>query len=80
MIDGGMTPRPVADISLQYFNPKQSTIVVMIMIQLISAILVGLFILVWKGQELNQQDVTLFMAGIMVAFFLLNSVYARITQ
>ena len=80
MMDGGMTPRPVADMSLQYFNPKQSTIVDMIMIQLISAILVSIFILGWKGQELNQQDVSLFMVGIMVSFFLLNTVYARITR
>ena len=79
-MEGGLTPKPVADMSLQYFNPKKNTIVDMIMIQLISAILVGLFVLVWKGQELNQQDVSLFMVGIMVAFFLLNSVYARITQ
>ena len=79
-MDGGMTPRPVADMSLQYFNPKQSTIVDMIMIQLISAILVSIFILGWKGQELNQQDVSLFMVGIMVSFFLLNTVYARITR
>jgi len=70
----------VADMSLQYFNPKQSTIVDMIMIQLISAILVSIFILGWKGQELNQQDVSLFMVGIMVSFFLLNTVYARITR
>ena len=80
MMDGGITPRPVADMSLQYFNPKQSTIVDMIMIQLISAILVSIFILGWKGQELNQQDVSLFMVGIMVSFFLLNTVYARITR
>ena len=80
MMDSGMTPRPVADMSLQYFNPKQSTIVDMIMIQLISAILVSIFILGWKGQELNQQDVSLFMVGIMVSFFLLNTVYARITR
>ena len=80
MMDSGITPRPVADMSLQYFNPKQSTIVDMIMIQLISAILVSIFILGWKGQELNQQDVSLFMVGIMVSFFLLNTVYARITR
>tara|TARA_B100000287_G_scaffold47900_1_gene42670 strand:- start:4569 stop:4808 length:240 start_codon:yes stop_codon:yes gene_type:complete len=79
-MDSGITPRPVADMSLQYFNPKHSTVVDMIMIQLISAILVSIFILGWKGQELNQQDVSLFMVGIMVSFFLLNTVYARITR
>ena len=36
MMNGGMTPQPMADMTLQYFSPKHSTIVDMIMIQLIS--------------------------------------------
>jgi len=80
MVNGRMTPQPMADMTLQYFSPKHSTIVDMIMIQLISAILVGLFILVMKGNELSQNDASLFMVGIMASFFLLTTVYSKITR
>tara|TARA_R110000824_G_scaffold29776_2_gene98695 strand:+ start:2203 stop:2448 length:246 start_codon:yes stop_codon:yes gene_type:complete len=80
MNGGGMTPKPVADMTLQYFNPKHHTIVDMIMIQLISAIIVGLVILVYKGDDISQTDASLFMVGIFSAFILLTTVYSRITR
>lgn len=75
-----ITPKPVADMTLQFFSPKHSTIVDMIMIQLISAIIIGVFILIYKGNSISQTDATIFMVGIMFSFILLNSVYTRIIR
>jgi len=81
MISGGsITPKPVADMTLQFFNPRHSTIVDMIMIQLIAAIITSLIILIYKGNEISQNDATLFLVGIFASFILLTTVYSRITR
>ena len=44
-----IVPRQVADMSIQFFAPKRQVIVDMVMVQLISAILVFMGILVFKN-------------------------------
>jgi len=80
MMGGGMTPRPVADVSLHFFSPKHSVIIDMIMIQLITAMLVGLLILVFKGNELTQTDASIFLIGMFGSAMLLSTIYARISR
>tara|TARA_R110002012_G_scaffold30927_5_gene93401 strand:- start:1604 stop:1849 length:246 start_codon:yes stop_codon:yes gene_type:complete len=81
MMNGGsITPKPVADMTLQFFNPRHSTIVDMIMIQLIAAIITSLIILIYKGNEISQNDASLFLVGIFGSFILLTTVYSRITR
>jgi hypothetical protein len=50
------------------------------MVQLISAMIVGLLILLFKGGELNASETSMYMIGIFVSFILLTTVYARITR
>ena len=75
-----MAPKPVADVSLHFFAPKHSVIIDMIMIQLITAMLVGLLILVFKGNELNQTDASIFLIGMFGSAMLLSNIYARISR
>tara|TARA_R100000734_G_C3289433_1_gene81507 strand:+ start:487 stop:735 length:249 start_codon:yes stop_codon:yes gene_type:complete len=76
----GITPKPVADISLHMLAPKQSVIKDMIMIQLISAMIVGLLILVFKGADMNQTDASIFMMIIFGSGMLLSTIYSRISR
>lgn len=77
---GHLVPKQFADISLNLMAPKHSVIIDMIMIQLISCILGGLFILVFKGSDISQTDASLFMIGIFGAAMLLGTVYTRINR
>ncbi len=77
---GNLVPKQFADISLNLMAPKHSVIIDMIMIQLISCILGGLFILVFKGSDISQTDASLFMIGIFGAAMLLGTVYTRINR
>ena len=75
-----IVPRQVADMSLQFFAPKRQVIVDMVMVQLISAILVFMGILVFKNAEISQSDMSIYMIGIFVSFVLLTQIYQRITR
>ena len=76
----GITPKPVADISLHFLAPKQSVIKDMRLIQLISARIVGLLILVFRGAEMNQTDASIFMMIIFGSGMLLSTIYSRISR
>ena len=76
----GITPKPVAASSLHFLAPKQSVIKDMIMIQLISAMIVGLLILVFRGAEMNQTDASIFMMIIFGSGMLLSTIYSRISR
>ena len=82
MMSGNGMPMPssVANMSLQMFSPRRSVIIDMVMIQLISAILCALFILVMKGNEINQTDASMLLIGIFAAFMMLGTIYTRITR
>ena len=47
-------PRQFANMSLQMFSPRRSVIIDMVMIQLISAIICALLLLVLKGDAISQ--------------------------
>ncbi|MAK83995.1 MAG: hypothetical protein CMJ17_19320 [Phenylobacterium sp.] len=66
--------------SMQFFAPKRQVIVDMVMVQLISAILVFMGILVFKNAEISQSDMSIYMIGIFVSFVLLTQIYQRITR
>lgn len=75
-----LIPTQVADMSMQFFSPKRQVIVDMVMIQLISAILVFVGILVFKNGDISQSDMSIYMVGIFVSFILLTQIYQRITR
>ena len=75
-----IVPRQVADMSMHFFAPKRQVIVDMVMVQLISAILVFMGILVFKNAEISQSDMSIYMIGIFVSFVLLTQIYQRITR
>tara|TARA_R110000744_G_scaffold329155_1_gene434661 strand:+ start:2208 stop:2468 length:261 start_codon:yes stop_codon:yes gene_type:complete len=75
-----MIPKQVANFSLNMFTHKHSVIIDMIMIQLISAILCGLFILVFKGGDISQTQASIFMIGMFSAAMTLGTVYSRINR
>lgn len=73
-------PSSVAEVSMHFFSPKRSVIIDMIMVQLISAILVGLMILMFKGNELNAQESSVYIIGIFLSFMFITAIYSRITR
>ena len=73
-------PKEFAEVSMHFFSPQRSVIIDMVMVQLISAMIVGLLILLFKGGELNASETSMYMIGIFVSFILLTTVYARITR
>lgn len=73
-------PKEFAEVSMHFFSPKRSVIIDMVMVQLISAMIVGLLILLFKGGELNASETSMYMIGIFISFILLTTVYARITR
>ena len=66
--------------SMQMLAPKRSVIVDMVMVQLISAIVIFVGILLFKANEINQSEMTMMVVGVFLSLFLLTSVYHRITR
>jgi hypothetical protein len=52
----------------------------MVMVQLISAILIFLGILMFRTGEITQIEMTGYTFGVFVSFFLLTSIYQRIAR
>ena len=77
---GGIVPKQFADMTMHMLSPRRQVVVDMVMVQLISAILVFAGILVFKGNEISQSDMSIYMIGIFVAFVLLTQIYQRITR
>ena len=77
---GGMVPKQFADMTMHMLSPRRQVVVDMVMVQLISAILVFAGILVFKGNEISQSDMSIYMIGIFVSFVLLTQIYQRITR
>ena len=76
----GVVPNQVAGFTLNMFSHKRSVIIDMIMIQLISAILCGLFMLVFKAGDISQTDASFAMIGIFVSMMGLGTIYSRISR
>ncbi|MHA2024010.1 MAG: hypothetical protein ACTSWQ_10150 [Candidatus Thorarchaeota archaeon] len=73
-------PKQVADMSIQMLSPRREVIVDMVMVQLISAILIFLGILMFRTGEITQVEMTGYTFGVFVSFFLLTSIYQRIAR
>ena len=73
-------PSGVANFSLNMFSHKRSVIIDMIMIQLISAILIMLFVLVFKAADINQTDASMAMIAIFISMMGLGTIYTRISR
>ena len=70
----------MANLSLNMFSHKRSVIIDMVMIQLISAILVMLFVLVFKAADISQTDASMAMIAIFVSMMGLGTIYTRISR
>ena len=79
-IPGIPIPSQFADMSMQLLAPKRSIIVDMVMVQLISAIVVFVGILLFNENEISQSEMTMMVVGVVLSLFLLSSVYHRITR
>jgi hypothetical protein len=73
-------PNQVANLSLNMFSHKRSVIIDMVMIQLISAILVMLFVLVFKASDISQTDASMAMIAIFISMMGLTTIYTRISR
>ena len=73
-------PIQVANLSLTLFTHRRSVIFDMVMIQLISAILVMLFVLVFKAADISQTDASMAMIAIFVSMMGLGTIYTRISR
>ena len=73
-------PNQVANFSLNMFSHRRSVIIDMVMIQLISAILVMLFVLVFKANDISQTDASMAMIAIFVSMMGLTTIYTRINR
>jgi hypothetical protein len=78
--NSGLVPTQVASFSLNMFSHRRSVIIDMVMIQLISAILVMLFVLVFKANDINQTDASLALIGIFISMMGLGTIYTRINR
>lgn len=80
---GGMSmpmPKQLADMSMHMLAPKRQVIVDMVMVQLISAILIFMGILIFKNGDITQAEMSMYMVGVFLSFILLTSIYQRITR
>lgn len=82
MIGGSsnLIPRQIADMSMHMLSPKREIVVDMVMVQLLSAILIFMGILVFKNTEISQMEMSIYMIGLFTAFILLTTIYQRITR
>ena len=79
---GGRLPgsKEFANMSLNLMAPKHSVIIDMVMIQLLSAILCAVLMLIIKGNEINQFDASFMLMGIFASTMLLGGIYIRISR
>ena len=79
---GGVIPgsKQFAGASLNLMAPKHSVIIDMVMIQLLSAILCSMLILILKGNDIGQMDASFIMMGIFASVMLLGGIYTRINR
>lgn len=73
-------PKQIADMSMDMLAPRREVIVDMVMVQLISAILIFMGILIFKNGDITQSEMSMYMVGVFLSFILLTSIYQRITR
>lgn len=74
------TYQGLSDSSLSVFAPTRSVITDMIMVQLMSVILALVLLMIFKGNQLDTNDISLFLVGIFGSSILLGSIYSRLTS
>jgi predicted anti-sigma-YlaC factor YlaD len=80
MRSSGFIPNEMAQMAVEWFNPRKSVIVDMVMIQLLSMTLALLAILIFKGDSINSSNMAWMVAGLFGSFLLASAVYSRITS
>lgn len=73
-------PMGLAHTTLDLLNPKRNVIIDMIMVQIISAIVVFMMILIFNGSELPANVASYYLVGLFGSVVMLTGVYARITR
>ena len=69
----------LSESSVSVFAPTRSVITDMIMVQLLSIIMALVLLMLFKGNELSTNDVSLFLVAIFGSSILLGGIYSRIT-
>jgi hypothetical protein len=73
-------PRGFAQGTMEIFNPSKSVIVDMIMIQLLAITVTLMSILIFKGSEINGNNMAWMVGGLFGSFLLASAIYSRITR
>lgn len=73
-------PLGVATSTLDVLNPSRSVIIDMIMVQMISAILTMLMVLIFKGNEIGSTNASYLIVGLFLSFVTLTGIFARINK
>lgn len=69
-----------ASSTMEIFAPIKSVIIDMVMVQLLSIILALAAILLLASSQLASDQIAYLVAGLFGAFFMLGSIYARISE
>ena len=69
----------LSESSVSVFAPTRSVITDMIMVQLLSIIMALVLLMLFKGNQLSTNDVSLFLVAIFGSSVLLGGIYFRIT-
>jgi len=69
-----------ASSTMAIFSPKKSVIVDMVMVQLLSVIVTLGVIMLTGSDNLSSDTMAYLVAGLFGAFFMLGSIYARISS
>tara|TARA_R110000751_G_scaffold82534_2_gene166051 strand:- start:2450 stop:2695 length:246 start_codon:yes stop_codon:yes gene_type:complete len=73
-------PSGFASSTLDLLTPKRNVIIDMIMVQVISAIVVLMMILLFKGNDLPANIASYYLIGLFGSVIMLTGIYARITR
>ena len=73
-------PSGLALTTNEIFNPTKDVIVDMIMVQLLTITLSLLAILMFKGGDINGNDMAWMVGGLFSSFLLASAIYSRITS
>ncbi len=76
----GFIPNDIAQIAVEWFNPRKSVIVDMVMIQLLSMTLTLLSVLIFKGDQIDSSNMAWMVAGLVGSFLRASAVYSQITS
>ena len=80
MRGSGFIPNEMAQMAIEWFNPRKSVIVDMVMIQLLSMTLTLLSVLIFKGDRIESSNMAWMVAGLFGSFLLASAIYSRITS